>query len=159
MDDGLNVPANRRAACDEEVANGFALSTLVLAVDENCVILVNPGRDCASAVGERLDAVVALSRNGRLGMVIFFDDGSEDETVAVVDRCLTGKGAERVLGALDAGYGPRYARGSHVSNSHEIRRLHGGVAPSVFAYLKERPAGRTLRPVGSSNASNYEEKN
>lgn len=68
------------------MAIGFASGTLVAVVSEKRVSLVIPGRDCASAVGECLDAVVPLLGHGPLGEIIFVDDGSVDETVAVVER-------------------------------------------------------------------------
>jgi len=55
-------------------------------VKEKRVSLVIPGRDCASTVGECLEAVMPLVADGPIGEIIFVDDGSVDGTVAVVER-------------------------------------------------------------------------
>lgn len=53
-------------------------------VAEQRVSLVIPGRNCASTIGACLSAVQDLSHDSLLREVIFVDDGSTDDTVAIV---------------------------------------------------------------------------
>ena len=70
------------------------------------VSLVIPGRDCARTVRQCLEAVVPLLEGSPLDEIIFVDDGSKDNTAAIVAEspvtCLagagTGAGAARNIG-------------------------------------------------------------
>ena len=74
------------------------------------VSLVVPGRNCASTVRQCLSAVAPLLDGGRLGEIIFVDDGSTDETANIVAEFPVtyvkgsgrGSGAARNLGWREA---------------------------------------------------------
>ncbi len=76
-----------------------------VAMDES-VSLVIPGRDTARTIGACLERVVPMMREGQLAEVVFVDDGSDDDTVRVVEsfgvRCEhssgRGPGAARNVG-------------------------------------------------------------
>ncbi|NNF44165.1 MAG: glycosyltransferase, partial [Phycisphaerales bacterium] len=65
------------------------------------VTLVIPGRNCAATIGVCLDAVVPMLKTTPLEAIIFVDDGSTDDTRAIV----TVRPAVRVLAGSGAGPG------------------------------------------------------
>ena len=64
--------------------------------DRNSVTLVIPGRNVAPVIRRCLEAVLPLTRQGELREIIFVDDGSDDNTVEIVEshpvRYIKGEG-------------------------------------------------------------------
>ncbi|UCE59682.1 MAG: glycosyltransferase [Phycisphaerales bacterium] len=94
--------ADRAGFCRSANPGIWEIARLIIhfaEMTQDTVSLVIPGRDCASTIGECLDAVVPLVGATPLKEIIFVDDGSTDATAEIVKRydvqyvVGTGKGA------------------------------------------------------------------